>query len=161
MAVYNFDNFQINHTGLGDTMTGGITAQGRNFGMRMSNFGALVGGVRSSADYTQTSLGFADKDTLMNPGVPPFVMEGDYSENPFVWGSTVKRTRNDEFAIMGMGNRRSNSATDAPKFDVTDTRYSVDDGTNVPKQFPAEGWSTFGGRTAGPFGYTPPGTRNL
>lgn len=157
--TYNFDGFQVPHTGVDGGMTGGVNAQSRAFAMRMSNFGDLVGGLRSSDDYKRTTLGFKDKDELMNPEIPSFTLEADYTENPFVWGSTVKRMRNDEFQVMGMGNRRSNTATDAPRMDVSDTKLAEDDGTNAPKRFPAEGWATFGGRKGGPHGYVSPAYR--
>jgi len=157
MGDYNFEGFQIPHVGITGEMTGGVAAQGREFGGRISNFGALVGGLRMSGDYTRTSLGSKDKDELMNPPIFESYMDASFNDNPFVWGGTVKYVRNDELRIMGLGARVGDSSHDAPKADVSDTNLSVDDGTNAPKQFPAEGWHTFGGRTAGPFGYTTPG----
>jgi hypothetical protein len=160
--VYNFDNFQIPATGVAGGYTGGAQ-QGREFDMKMSSFGALVGGSRlvtatvscvaTSWDYTRSGFGFADKGNFENPTIPSFSQDGEYDENPYVWGSTVKKTRDDEFAVMGIGNRRSNSATNQPGFDVSDTFAAIDDGTNAPKKFPAEGWRTFGGRTGGPADY--------
>lgn len=155
--TYNFEGFQIPHTGIAGGMTGGVSAQGREFGARMSNFGALVGGLRNSSDYTRTSLGSKDKDELMNPVIYEIWQDANFDENPFVWGGTVKRVRNDEFRIMGLGSRVSNTTHDAPKKDVMDRDLMVDDGTNAPKQFPNEGWHTFGGRKGGPFGYVAPG----
>lgn len=157
--VYNFDGYQIPHTGIDGGMTGAVSAQGRDYAMRMSNFGDLVGGLRSADDYKRTTLGFKDKGELENPDIPSFLQEAEYTENPYVWGSTVKRVRNDEFTVMGMGSRRSNSATDQPGMDVSDTKLAVDDGTNAPKRFPGEGWATFGGRKGGPFGYVSPAYR--
>lgn len=148
--VYNFDNFQIPAVGVGGGMEN--DQQGRNFDAKISNFGALNYGNRDASDYTKVSLGFKNKDEWSNPTLPPFTMDAEYNENPYVWGSTVKRVRDEEFAIMGIGNRRSNSATNAPSMDTMDTNVAVDDGTNAPKKFPMEGWSTFGGRTGGPFG---------
>ena len=72
--VYNFDGFQIPTIGVVGGMTGDVAAQGREFGVKMSNFGALVGGPRMSDDYTRTTLGSKDKDELMNPSVPSFTM---------------------------------------------------------------------------------------
>ena len=166
--VYNFDGYQIPHIGIEGGMTGAVSAQGRAIAMRMSNFGDLVGGLRSADDYKRTTLGFKDKGELENPDIPSFLQEAEYTENPYVWGSTVKRVRNDEFTVMGMGSRRGYSATSSgtttdlhgvPSFDVMDTNLAVDDGTNVPKRFPGEGWATFGGRKGGPFGYVSPAYR--
>ena len=151
MADYNFDGFQIAHTGVTGGMTGG-EQQDRCFGVRISNFGALNYGARSDGDYTKIVKGFAKEE---NPVIPPFTMGAEYDENPYLWGSTVKKMRNDEFTIMSMGSRRPVDP-DQPGFDVSDTNASVDDGTNTPKRFPSEGWHTLGGRTGGPFGYVPP-----
>ena len=155
--AYNFEGFQIPHVGITGEMTGGVAAQSREFGSRMSNFGALVGGLRNSSDYTRTDLGFKDKGELENPTILESDSDAAFNKNPFVWGSTVKLSRNDELRIMGMGARVGDSSHDAPKADVSDTNLAVDDGTNAPKQFPMEGWHTFGGRRGGPFGYATPG----
>lgn len=155
--AYNFEGYQIPAVGVKGVTVGGVASQGREFDARMSNFGALVGGLRLSSDYTRTSLGSKDKDELMNPQITEDMSDAAFNFNPLVWGGTLKYTRDDEFRIMGMGARVGDSSHDAPKADVGDTNLSVDDGTNAPKQFPAEGWHTFGGRTAGPFGWVTPG----
>ena len=160
--VYNFDGFQINQTGVEESdivSPGGEGSQTyRNFGMRMSSFGALAYGVRSSDDYTLTLVGnFKNKDELTNPDVPSFSQEGEYDDNPYVWGSTVKRTRNDEFTVMLLGNRRDVGA-EQPNFDVGDTK-NTNGPFDSPKRFPYEGWSSFGGRTAGPANYVAPGQK--
>ena len=126
--AYNFEGFQIPATGVDGGMTGAVSAQGRTFDGRMSNFGALVGGLRNSTDYTRTSLGSKDKDELMNPSISEGLQDASFTKNPFVWGSTVKLTRNDELRIMGLGARVGDSSHDAPKADVMDTNLSVDDG---------------------------------
>lgn len=150
--VYNFDGFQIAHVGVLGGMADGSQQDQRWFSVKISNFGALNYGARSSDDYTKLTKGFAKEE---NPVIPSFTMEGEYDENPYVWGSTVKRMRNDEFTIMSMGSRRLVDP-DQPGFDVSDTNVAVDDGTNTPKIFPSEGWHTLGGKTGGPFGYVPP-----
>lgn len=150
--VYNFDGHQIAHTGVDGGMGDKGLQQDRWFGVKMSNFGALNYGTRSSDDYTKIVKGFAKEE---NPVIASFTMAAEYNENPFVWGSTVKRMRNDEFTVMSMGSRRTEDP-DQPGFDVSDTNVAVDDGTNTPKLFPSEGWRTLGLRTGGPFGYVPP-----
>ena len=158
--AYNFEGFQIPHVGINGGMTGGVSAQGREFDSRISNFGALVGGLRLSEDYTRTTLGSKDKDELMNPVIYEIWQDANFNENPFVWGGTVKRIRNDELRIMGLGARVGGSSHDRPNADVMDTNLVVDDGSNAPKYFPDEGWHNLGGRTGGPFGYTTPGYRS-
>lgn len=151
--VYNFDGYQIPHGGLTGELGGVGNQQNRSLDMRMSNFGALRFGNRSATDYTMIAN---EESRIENPDVPTWA--SDNQKNPLVWGSTRKYTRNDEFTVMGIGNRRSNTATDAPGMDVMDTKTGVvDDAGNTPKSFPQEGWRTFGGRTAGPAGYVTPG----
>ncbi len=155
--TYNFNFFQIPDVGVTNTYIGAGLQQHRDFGERISSFGALEYGIRDEDDYTKVSLGFKSKDELQNPTIPPFAMSGDYDNNPFVWGSTVKRIRNDELTIMLLGSKNSFSAS-LPAMDVSDTKNSKGP-FEKPKNFPAEGWSSFGGRIGGPDGYVAPGTR--
>lgn len=156
--AYNWEGYQIPHVGLSevDVVTPGAVGshQYRNFGMRMSNFGALTYGVTVASDYTRKGLGFKDKDELMNPAVPSFAQDGEWDPNPYVWGSTVKRIRDDEFTITGLGSRRDIEAG-LPGFDVSDTDVADASGFESPKHYPTEGWRTFGKRTGGPFGWDP------
>lgn len=154
--TFNFDFFQVPATGITENYVGAGLQQHRDYGQKMSMFGALNYGPRSADDYTRTVLYFKEKTELENPTVPPFVFDGaEYNRNPFVWGSTVKRIWNDEFTVMGLGSRRDMEA-DAPKFDVSDT--NVTNGPFVaPRNYPTEGWHSFGGRTAGPANYVAPG----
>ena len=100
------------------------------------------------------SKGFKDKDELQNPVVPPFVMEGDFTRNPFATGSTRKRIWNYELMILTLGARTDDGAT-LPGKDVSDTKLSLStpkDG-DMTLNWPAEGYHSFGGRTGGPFEY--------
>lgn len=125
--------------------------QNRGFGMRISNWGALNYGAKSPVDYTKTTLGFKAKDDLSNPRIPSFLQDAEMDKNPYVLGSTVKRARNDEFTIMGMGSRRSVSV-DQPRMDVSDTNLVHKDMV-VGKNYPSEGWRSFGGKYDFPVAY--------
>ena len=160
--TYNFDFFQIAATGptQSDVVTpGGEGSQMyREFGVKMSNFGALNYGVRNSNDYTTTNLTFKSAGELQNPVVPSFAQDGEWDDNPFVWGSTVKRIRNDEFTVMTLGSRRAMEATQ-PKMDVSDTREADASGFGAaPRIYPNEGWHYFGYRSGGSFGWRQPGS---
>ena len=154
MATYNFNNFQIPADGVTGGHLTGDGQQGRDFGSKISTFGALNVGNRSSVDYTKTDIQFSD--AVQNPSVPNFAMMdlSSNNHNPLVVGSTVLRVRNDEFMVMGLGSRNAMSAT-LPAMDVMSTNLSSNpsaDGT-VPRNFPSEGYTPFGGRVAGPFDY--------
>jgi len=145
--VFNFDMFQIPQTGVtGETK--GNSIQTRDLDMKISSFGALKNGSRSSEDYTIILNNFKSKDELENPGIPPFVQDGESDKNPLVWGSTVKYVRDDQLIRMG------NSTTiggdiGMPKFDVSDTNVSnmdVSVGYNSIKNWPIEGWRSYGGK---------------
>lgn len=160
---WNFDFFQIAQTGVEqpDVVTPGEEGSQmyRNFGVRMSSFGDLTYGVRSSDDYTRTLTGnFKDAGELQNPEVPSFAQDAEWNDNPLVWGSTVKRIRNDEFTVMTLGSRRSQEA-DQPRMDVMDTKEADASGFGAaPRIYPNEGWHYFGSRTGGNFGWRTPGS---
>jgi len=145
--VFNFNMFQIPQTGVAGE-TKGNSVQNRDLDMKISNFGALKNGSRSSTDYTRVLGDFKSKDELSNPDIPSFVQEAESDKNPLVLGSTVKYTRDDQLIRMG------NSTTiggniDMPKFDVSDTKVSnmdVSAGYNSIKNWPAEGWRSYGGK---------------
>ncbi len=155
MSKYNFNGFQIP----ADGVTGGhLTAQGqqgREFGKKVSNFGAMNCGARSSADYTKNKFEFIGG--VQNPTVPNFAMDdlSHRSHNPLVVGSTTIRVRNDEMMVMALGSRNAVSATlpsrDVSSTDVVSAPSADSDGT--PRNFPTEGYTPLGGRTGGPFDY--------
>lgn len=149
--VYNFDGYQVPHVGLTEDLGGVGDQANRAFASKMSNFGALRFGNRSATDYTMI---LNEESRVENPDIPTWATEND--KNPYLPGSTRKRLRDEEFTVMGIGNRRSNDATNQPGLDVSDTNAAVDDGSNAPKRFPNEGWRTFGGRTTG-HAYIPTG----
>jgi len=161
MTEYNFNNFQIPSTGpVYDGAVG--DQQDRIIGSRMSNFGALDYGIRSASDYTKIVKGFKDKDELTNPSIPAFQPTGNGGNwgggainNPYIVGSTTHKTRSDEFFVTLLGSRNTHGASQ-PAFDVMSTDlvwYTTVSGSDVPLNFPTEGFKYFGNRVAGPFGY--------
>jgi len=169
-ATYNFDFFQIPHSGLPEpdldtlTRTDAKVAIRRPADMKFSNFGAKNVGGRMSTDYTRTTLEFKAKDELSdwatlteNAGVGSNVgLRGvPVNHNPLVAGSTVKYTRDDQFVRMTMskdnGDNTAAAQIDVPRFDVMDTKESTAAGINATtngniKNWPSEGWRTFGGK---------------
>ncbi len=136
---YNY--FQLNPlTDLGETL--GAAHLTRDIGVKMSNFGALNFGDRMSTDYTRTVLDYEDKTNLEN-NVPVW-LDAEFDMNPFVWGSTVKRIRDDQAWRMGMSNENG-FAVEAPPMDVSDAKAVLGDMTRG-KNYPTEGWRSFGGK---------------
>jgi len=151
--------FQIPHVGLNEenAPTIGNPVQTRDANMRMSNFGALwvAGGVgRSSVDYTKVKYGFEQKGLMEGAaefGLHTLTQDAEKNENPLVVGSTVKYTRNDEMFKMGMssddtGTKSISYAVSFPKFDVMDTKLVAASGMATQRNYPTEGWRSFGGK---------------
>lgn len=156
MGEWSF--FQIEPGTIGDGWAKGDAGhQLRHPGIKMSNFGALRYGDRSSTDYTQILYGFPAKATMEGSdkfGLHDLVQDGEKNENPYVWGSTVKTVRDDQFIRMGMSmggldqlglNTAPNAQITEPKFDVMDTDV-VQSGMVSGKNYPTEGWRSFGGK---------------
>lgn len=143
----------------------------RKSDMRISNFGALNVDARmsQSMDYTRTVLTYVSKDDLSNwkvitedPGLGhnSGLRGTTIDQNPYIWGSTVKKFRDDQFFRMtmehypyrtGLENFGDYSAAtpasiDKPMFDVMDTDVVKADGMNQYKNYPTEGWRSFGGK---------------
>ncbi len=148
-----FEFYQIPHTGV-DSTTYGVPVQTRDLNMRMSNFGALWIGPRSTADYSKVVYGFEAKGELEGAaefGLHTLTQDAEKNENPLVWGSTVKYTRNDEMFKMGMssddtGDKSISYLVQFPKFDVMDTKLVDAAGMTTLKNWPSEGWRSFGGK---------------
>jgi len=137
-----YDFFQISPGSVAaGWSTGSSTQQLRRFGTRMSNYGALNFGARMSSDYTRTTFDNAHEE---NPGrtlgVGFGTDRGEYNYNPFVWGSSVKRTLDDKATKMGMG------GIDQPGADVSDRKDLNAAGMVSGKNYPSEGWRSFGGK---------------
>ena len=138
----------------------------RALDMRISNFGALSVNRRLGIDYTRTNtMEFIDKGILEGAaefGLHNLVQDAERNENPLVWGSTLKYTWNDEMFKMGMdtddgktlraGGSKTSNRVSFPKFDVMDTNLVTAAGQNADrtatwqKNWPSEGWRSFGGK---------------
>lgn len=157
-SEYSF--YQIDHRGESDpskpedvrTTTGTVIR--REFDAKISMFGSHAVGARMSSDYTRTDLAFKDKDELADhnvqtadTGIGANVSARSITieQNPYLLGSTVKRVRDDQFFRMSMSNDRG-TQIDAPKFDVMDTDLVAASGLLAGKNWPSEGWRSFGGK---------------
>ena len=113
---------------------------------KICNFGALNVGGRSAADYTKTELTWKTKDELADwKNITNFWQEAERNENPYVLGSTIKRTRDDQFFRMSMSNNRG-LQLEQPKWDVSDTNLVDAANMIAGKSWPSEGWRSFGGK---------------
>ncbi len=152
--------YQIPHVGVPEpdrdayTRTDIKTTIRRPLDMRISNFGAKWVGPRSSADYTKVVYGFEQKGIFEGAaefGLHTLTQDAEKNENPLVWGSTVKYTRDDEMFKMGMdtddrGSKLKNYPVSFPKFDVMDTNLVKAGSMTTKKNWPSEGWRSFGGK---------------
>ena len=179
MNEWNF--WQIPHVGVSEpdrdayTRTNVFTTIRRAADMKISNFGSLWVGPRMSADYTRTELTWSTKDNLSDWRVQTADDGAPYGDglrgttvdyNPYLWGSTVKKARDDQFFRMNMehsptsetllGDSDFSSLYPAgaaaniakPTFDVMDTDMVSADGiaADLLKNYPSEGWHSFGGK---------------
>ncbi len=144
----------------------------RALDMKMSNFGALNIGPRMSNDYSRTELTYITKDNLSNwkvittddgPGRLVGMRGTNVDVNPYLIGSTVKKFRDDQFFRMDMEHPVTSSGLlnddslaslypagavadiAKPMFDVMDTNL-VHSGMNQYKNYPSEGYRSFGGK---------------
>lgn len=121
MAASEFNFFQLD-TGV-DGGGGAVTnPANRNFGEKVSNFGAVSYG-------TKNAFGF--KDIIANPMV--VFEDASVVDNPNVAGSTVKYTRDDKFTILLVP--KNAGPLDNKKSNASATVY-----------LPAEGWRSYGGK---------------
>ena len=175
-----WNGWQIPHTGVAANAEnehvrdedGVVTPIRRKSDMRISNFGALWVSPRMDSDYTRTVLTFETKDELSDwhmittddgPGRLIGMRGTNVDVNPYIWGSTVKKFRDDQFFRMDMEHPVTSAellADDSlntlypagpaadiakPKFDVMDTNL-VNSGMEQYKNYPTEGWRSFGGK---------------
>ena len=140
---------------------------------KISIFGTNSVGSRMASDYTRTNLIFKSKDELADHnvqtadtgfGVNIAGRAVTINHNPYVLGSTVKNMRDDQFFRMGMSGYTGQLDTvvsgvatssdtssvarsiDTPMYDVMDTNLVAADGMVSGKNWPSEGWRTFGGK---------------
>lgn len=140
-----YNHFQFDPFKLGSDWAG-QDVQSRSPAAKVSNFGALSKDNRMSDDYTRTVLTFKSKTELENPTVPPFAQDAERDENPYLAGSSIKHVRDDKLILMGLG------SIDRPTFDVSDTN-AVLSGMEAYKNYPTEGWRSFGGKYDFPVAY--------
>lgn len=151
MSEYDFFQVSIGTTGPdADEVSYVRSSSGivnkKPFSQKMSYFGSLSTDAALATDYTRTSLGFASKDNLSDwHAIGKFEQDYDTIDNPFIWGSSIKYVRDDQFIRMGM--TKDNGADIAmPKFDVMDTKEVQASGMVAGKNWPSEGWRSFGGK---------------
>lgn len=158
MSEYDF--YQIDATGVSEsdrddyTRTDISTTIRRASDSKISLFGTNNVGARRASDYTKTALDFQSKDELADYAVQTADtgMGQNVSgrgitiiHNPYVLGSTVKKVRDDQFFRMTMSNDRG-ASIDAPKFDVMDTNLVDASDMVAGKNWPTEGWRSYGGK---------------
>jgi len=174
MNEWNF--WQIPHVGVpepdraDDARTDTFTRIRRALDMKISNFGSNWIGNRmgQDVDYTRTQLSFITKDDLSDiatitedsgMGHKSGLRGTSIEQNPYVWGSSVKRFRDDQFFRMDMehypyrtgmedfGDYSSDDPhyVEKPKHDVMDAE-AVNSGMEQYKNYPSEGWRSFGGK---------------
>jgi len=175
-----WNGWQIPHVGVGEPDREGDESRKDNFipirralDMRISNFGALNIGLRMSSDYTRTELTYITKDNLSDwhmiteddgPGRLLGMRGTNVDVNPYIWGSTVKKYRDDQFFRMDMEHPVTSASMLAddslaplypagtpaditkPMFDVMDQDLVDAAGMNKYKNYPTEGWRSFGGK---------------
>jgi len=158
MSEFNF--YQIDATGVSEpdrddyTRTDVSTTIRRACDSKISLFGSNNVGARRTSDYTKTDLSFQSKDELadyevltadtgagQNVGGRGVTID----HNPYVIGSTVKKTRDDQFFRMSMSNDRG-ANINAPKHDVMDTNLVDASDIVAGKNWPTEGWRSYGGK---------------
>jgi len=163
MAHFNgseYDNFAFDPGSVGSDWKSGTQSAFdlRPLASRIARWNIDYVGARDSDDYTRTSLGFAFKDTIENPrrqvGLGYGTDMGEYNYNPFVWGYAVahRKMLDDSLFMMGMAHAGTNLAAyndagmsvDAPKKDVSDMKEVNASGMSAYKNYPSEGWSSFG-----------------
>jgi len=140
-----YEKYQIPHTGV-DSTTLGVPTQSRSLHEKMSNWNAPYVDARmpASQDYTRTVLSYQFKDDISDwHAVVPEWQYAERDENPYVLNSSVKRVRDDQFFRMFMSNDRG-TEIDPPKFDVMDTKVASAAGMTSGKNYPTEGWKSYG-----------------
>jgi hypothetical protein len=149
MGKYSFGFSQLN-AGIREEGPLGNT-QTRSSSMRMSNFGAIRYGARSSTDYT--SIDSTVKDKIVNPKVPDLLYDQERNvagaiNTPFEVGSAVKRITESPMLVMS-----SLGSASRPKEDIMDT-YASSQGS-FSGYLPMEGWRPWGYNTSGATPYEP------
>ena len=145
------DFFQLDPGSIGQDWKGGKQArQMRSPGNVIANYEALKYGSARSDDYTRVVFDNAHEE---NPervlGIGFGTDMGWYNYNPYVWNSTVKRYLDDQFHMMMMQhNAKLYVGADHSVFhmDVSDKDEVDASGMQQYKNYPSEGWRSFGGK---------------
>ena len=137
-----FDNFAIDmSTSMGSDWKSGTGPAMRPFGTRISVYNANYVGARRADDYTRTTFGWGyEQNPWPQEGIGFGTDPGEFVYNPFVWGYAVahRKMLADNLIMMGQGN------INAPKMDVSDQDETSAVGMAQYKNYPTEGWSSFG-----------------
>lgn len=157
-----YEKYQIPAVGV-DSSTLGRPTQNRSLHEKVSNWNApyVDNRMSSDMDYTRTVLSFKSKDELADwSAVVPEWQYAERDANPYLAGSSIKRFRDDQFFRMTMEHPVFMTGLDAlgdyapgtpasidpPKFDVMDRSVVDPDGLTHYKNWPTEGWHTYGGK---------------
>ena len=143
-----YDNFSFDPGTIGsDWKFGTQPAHGmRPISVRISKWNVNYTGPRDANDYTKTTFGFAFKGTIENPkkvvGIGFGTDRDNYNYNPFVWGYAVscRRVLNDP--MFKMTEKRGTVAL--PNKDVMDQKEVSAASMTAYKNYPTEGYSSFG-----------------
>jgi len=137
-----YDFFQIDPGSIGSDWVGGNQAREmRPPNAVISNYEAKKYGTARSDDYTRVVFDNAHEENPQKQvGVGFGTDMGWYNYNPFVLLSTIIRTLDDKMTRIGMGN------IDVMHNDVSDQNEVDASGMVSGKNYPSEGWSSFGGK---------------
>ena len=155
-------------SGVGTTITSlTATPLRRAVDSKMSYFGSGNVGYKMGSDYTRTAIDFKAKDDLLDHNVltedagigSNMGGRGTTVElNPYTVSGTIHRVRNEQSFRMGMTDGRGTSIN-APGFDVSDT-YVTSSGVVSGKNWPSEGYRSYGGKYDFCLLYTSPSPRD-
>ena len=142
-----FDFFQVDPGSIGSDWVGGNQAREmRPPNARISNYEALKYGAARSDDYTRVVFDNAHEENAQGAvGVGFGTDRGWYNYNPFVWNSSILRTLDDQFTRMGM-DTSDGFAISVLHDDVSDKDEVEASGMSSGKNYPSEGWRSFGGK---------------
>lgn len=145
-----YDNFSFDPGSIGsDWKFGTQPAHGmRPIAARVSQWNVNYTGPRNSSDYTKTTFGFAFKGNIENPkkvaGIGFGTDRDVYNYNPFVWGYAIAHRRVLADPMFNIMEGRGTVAF--PRKDVSDQKEVAASGMSAYKNYPSEGYSSFGKR---------------
>jgi hypothetical protein len=153
MATNQFDNYQLNPNDIGNdwVFEGDELHSKRSPNSKISNYNMYFVGARMSSDYTRTTLGGSD------PRINPERVIGDgfsghgvdwalFNYNPYSKTNPNFRVLNDWLQITGLGD------IDVDTDDVMDKDEVDAEGMVQYRNYPSEGYSSFGKKTGGASG---------